>query len=97
MSNEENEKLLKLASWVLISSYRNRVMIALGNKFKTPSTLARESGIRANHISKVLNELKKQKLVVCINEDATKGRLYKVTELGGKVMRKTKILNDSVE
>lgn len=94
MSNEENEKLLKLASWVLISSYRNRVMIALGNKFKTPSTLARESGIRTNHISKVLNELKGKELVVCINEDASKGRLYKMTDLGNTVMKKTKMLRD---
>lgn len=96
MSNDENEKLLKLASWIMISSYRNRVMIALGGKFKTPSTLARESGIRSNHISKVLRELKDEKLVVCINEEAKKGRLYKVTDLGNKVMKKAKALNEPI-
>ena len=94
MKNQENEKIITLASWVLISSYRNRVMITLGKKFKTPSTLARESGIRTNHISKVLSELKNKKLVVCINEDAKKGRLYKMTDLGKQVMQKTKTLSE---
>lgn len=94
--SEENEKLLKLASWILISSYRNRVMIALGNKLKTPSTLSRESGVKINHISKVLKELKNNDLVVCINEDMHKGRLYQATDLGKKVMQKTKNLDDVV-
>lgn len=92
MSNNENEKLLSLASWILISSYRKRIMIALGNKLKTPSTLSRESGVRMNHISKVLKELKNNDLVICINEDMRKGRLYQTTELGKKVMQKVKNL-----
>lgn len=92
MSNNENEKLLSLASWILISSYRKRIMIALGNKLKTPSTLSRESGVRTNHISKVLRELKNKDLVICINEDMHKGRLYQTTELGKKVMQKVKNL-----
>lgn len=94
MNDIKDEKLLKLASWVLISSYRNRIMIALGNKLKTPSTLARETGIRLNHISNILGELKNKKLIVCINEDAKKGRLYQTTELGAQVMQKVKMIEE---
>ena len=90
----DNNEILKLASWVKISGYRERVMLNLGTKFKTPTVLAKDSGIQANHISNVLSDLKAKKLVECINEDARKGRLYKVTELGAKVMQKTKIIND---
>lgn len=91
--NKKDNEIVKLASWVLVSSYRNRIMIALGGKLKTPSTLARESNIRVNHISRALKELKTKGLVVCINEDARKGRLYQITELGNKVMQQVKILN----
>lgn len=91
--SQENDKLLELASWVLTSSYRNRVMIALGDKIKTPSTLSRNTGIISNHISNVLKQLKNKELVYCINEGARKGRLYKITDLGKKVMKKTKIID----
>ena len=88
----DRDKILSIASWVLVSSYRNRVMVALGDKIKTPSTLVRNTGIRSNHISKVLKQLKKQGLIICINEDAKKGRLYQLTELGKKVMQETKMI-----
>lgn len=90
--NKEDNKIVNLASWVLISSYRNRVMISLGSKLKTPSVLAKESGIKMNHISKILSELKEKELIVCINEDAKKGRLYQMTDLGAEVMQTTKLI-----
>lgn len=90
----DKNEITKIASWVIISSYRNRVMIALGGKLKTPSTLARESGVKINHISKTLKELKQKKLVICINEDAHKGRLYQMTELGKQVLQETKRIKE---
>lgn len=90
----DKNEAIKTAGWVLISSYRNRVLIALGGKLKTPSTLARESGIKINHISRVLKELKEKKLVVCINEEAHKGRLYKMTEFGQQVLQEAKRIKE---
>ncbi|MBO5180146.1 MAG: transcriptional regulator [Clostridia bacterium] len=90
----DKNEITKLASWVLISSYRSRVLITLGGKLKTPSTLARESGVKINHISKVLKELKEKKLVVCINEEAHKGRLYQMTDLGQQVLKEAKRIKE---
>ena len=90
----DKNEITKIASWVIISSYRNRVMIALGGKLKTPSTLARESGVKINHISKTLKELKQKKLVTCINEDAHKGRLYQMTDLGKQVLQEAKRIKE---
>lgn len=90
----DKNEITKLASWVLISSYRSRVLITLGGKLKTPSTLARESGVKINHISKVLKELKEKELVVCINEEAHKGRLYEVTDLGQQVLKEVKRIKE---
>lgn len=90
----DKNEVIKIASWVLVSSYRNRVLTTLGGKLKTPSTLARESGVKINHISKVLKELKEKKLVVCINEEAHKGRLYQMTDLGQQVLQEAKRIKD---
>ena len=60
----------------------------LNNNVKTPTQIANDSGIRTNHISKVLRELKEKNVVECINEDAKKGRLYRLTSLGEEIVQK---------
>lgn len=51
-----------------------------------PTQIAENSGIRTNHISKVLGELKAYELVECINPEAKKGRLYRLTEKGEDIV-----------
>ena len=55
-------------------------MKALDGNLKIPSTLARNSGIRTNNISKILSKLKVHELVECINPEVRKGRSYRLTE-----------------
>lgn len=57
-------------------------MASLDDKIKLPSEISKEVDIRLNHVSAVLNDLKSAELVKCLNEDAKKGRLYKLTKLG---------------
>lgn len=86
----DQQDIIVLAGWVKASSYRNRVMINLGNKTKTPSSIARDSQIKMNHVSMVLKALKEKKLIVCLNEDSKKGRLYQMTDLGKQVIQAVK-------
>jgi len=80
------EEKLSLAAFVLMSSYHERALLALhDNEVMFPTSIAQHCGVRSNHISKTLKELKERDLVVCINEDAHKGRLYKLTELGKEI------------
>lgn len=72
--------------YVEISTYRTKVLKTIGNSVKIPRQIAKDSGIRINHISKVLSELKKEELATCINEEARKGRLYKLTPLGRQIL-----------
>lgn len=62
-------------------------MKALDGNVKIPSTNAKDSEIRTNHISKVLSELKAHELVECINPEVRKGRLYRLTDKGGDVVK----------
>ena len=84
---ELSDELLIEISYVQISKYRTKTMKALNGTVKIPSTIAKDSGIRTNHISKVLGELKDHELVECINPEVRKGRLYRLTETGEEVVK----------
>ena len=84
---ELSDEMLTEISYVQISQYRTKVMKALDGEVKIPSNIARDSGIRTNHISKVLGELKEHELVECINPEVRKGRLYRLTDTGDEVVK----------
>ena len=85
MSNP-NDELLKLTSYVQISKYREKTLKSIGDDVKIPTHIAKDSGIRTNHISKVLSELKSKEIVECINEEVRKGRLYRLTDTGKEIL-----------
>lgn len=84
--SQKDDELLKLTSYVEISKYREKTLKSIGNNVKTPTNIAKDSNIRTNHISKVLSELKSKEIVECINEEARKGRLYRLTDTGKEVL-----------
>lgn len=83
---ENEERILELVGFVKISDYRTKVLKLIDNDIKMPSEIGKELNIRTNHISTVLTDLKKQGLVICVNNNVRKGRLYKNTDLGKKVL-----------
>ena len=80
-----SDEILIEISYVQISSYREKVMQSLLGEIKIPSVLSRDSGVRDNHISRILGELKDHGLVECINPEERKGRLYRLTDKGEEV------------
>ena len=85
---ELSDEMLKEMSYVKISQYRTKVMKSLDGDVKIPTVIAKDSEIRPNHISKVLAELKAHELVECINPEVRKGRLYRLTDKGEKIVDK---------
>ena len=77
---------MKKFAYVNISSYRVNTVKALQNEIKTPTDIASDAGIRVNHISKVLRELKETGVAECINEESLKGRLYRLTDVGEEIV-----------
>ena len=65
-------------------------MKALDGDVKIPSVIAKDSGIKTNHISKILSELKAHELVECINPEVRKGRLYRLTDKGEEIVNELK-------
>ena len=82
-----DDETLKTFAYVDISSYRRETVKSLKGEVKMPTQIARDSGIRTNHISKVLKELKEANVVECINcKEARKGRLYRLTTIGKEIV-----------
>lgn len=83
-----DDETLKKFAYANISSYRSKTMKVLKDDVKTPTKIAKEAGILPNHISKVLRELKDTGMAECINEEARKGRLYRLTSVGEEIVDK---------
>lgn len=82
---ETRDKIIKLSSYVDASSHRSLVLNDINTSIKTPKTIATETGLRSNYVSKVLRDFKDRDIVVCINEEVRKGKLYELTPLGLKI------------
>ena len=84
---ELSDEMLTEISYVEISKYRKKVMKSLEGDVKITNTITNDLGIRTNHISKVLAELKAHELVECINPEVRKGRLYRLTDKGEEIIK----------
>ncbi|HJJ42438.1 MAG TPA: hypothetical protein O0W90_03885, partial [Methanocorpusculum sp.] len=72
-------------SYLKSSRYRLNIVLLLQGNIMTPAELQRKLNIRINHVSLYLRELKDKDIVVCLNEESKKGRLYQLTELGNEL------------
>ena len=82
-----SDEMLTEISYVNISKYRAKVIKTLDGEVKIPTVIAKDSGIRTNHVSKVLSELKAHELIECINPEVRKGRLYRLTDKGDVLVK----------
>lgn len=78
--------MLKEFRFVKSSSYRTKVVKSLAKSPKTPTQIAEETKINRNNISNTLKELKYHNIVVCINPEVKKGKLYKLTNLSEEII-----------
>ncbi len=85
MSSEDD--YLKIAAYIKCSDYRVKVVNFLrDHEYGMPRDIAKGIGIRQNHISKVFSELKSKGVIVCLNPEVRKGRIYRLTSEGEKVL-----------
>lgn len=80
--------MLDKICYVTKSSYRTRVLLSLKGEVKMPMELSKDCDILQNHISTVLRQLKDMGLVECINPEAKRGRLYRLTSDGEMLVEK---------
>ena len=83
LSEEEKWDLI---GYIKVSQTRYLTLKTLKENFMMPSEIADTTKIQINQISKTLNGLKQRDLVICLNENTRKGRLYKATPLGTSIV-----------
>lgn len=80
--------MIKGISIIKNSEYRKKILLSLANvNYLTPSEISQKTKLRLNHVSNFLKDLKDNKLIICLNDDEKRGRLYQITELGKKVAK----------
>lgn len=72
--------------YVKKSEKRVNVLKSLDGEVKIPSEIAEDAQILQNHISKTLRQLREHGLIECINPEAKRGRLYRLTDKGKRIM-----------
>ena len=86
----DNEDV-EIIEFVQRSKYRQRVLKSLQSDVLMPKYIAKRSGVRKNHVSKILSELKSYELVELINPEVHKGRIYRITPKGAKIINELKL------
>lgn len=85
-----DNNLIEFISLLKASKNKKKMLTTLNDKILTPNEIAEKINMRINHVSYYLSELKKKNLIMCINEEKRKGKLYKLTELGLRVLNEIK-------
>jgi len=82
------KQMIKGISIIKNSEYRKKILLSLTDvNYLTPSEISEKTKLRLNHVSNFLKDLKDNKLIICLNDDEKRGRLYQITELGKKVAK----------
>jgi len=76
------EDIYKDISFLKAGKYRIKVILDINDKIKTPKDISKSAEIPMRETSRALGELKKRNFVVVLDENAKKGRLYKLTDKG---------------
>ncbi|MDI6917743.1 MAG: hypothetical protein QMC80_08120 [Thermoplasmatales archaeon] len=69
------------------SKYRQKVLLSLEERPKTPMQISIEISVNLTHVSRALRELAKKGIVECITPKMVKGRIYKLTTKGKEVVK----------
>jgi len=81
-----SEIFLEKVAYVLASEHRKNIILFLSNELYTPKQIGDGIGVRTNHISNLLAQLRQQDLVYRATPKIKRGRLYTLTDDGKKVL-----------
>ncbi len=88
-----DDNVIAEVAFVISSHYRADVLLALDNAIETPTSISKKTNIEPKYVSRALGELKNRGVVECINEEAYRTRLYRLTDLGEEVLANLEIAN----
>ena len=91
----QSKASLRLLGFVLASDYRTKIMLMLSQHMATPKQIATGTNLRIGHVSNVLRSLVDKELIECVNPEAKRGRIYRLTSNGKEISELMKKLGSS--
>lgn len=82
--------------FIAASEYRRKIVLSL-EVARTPSQIARKTGISTSHVSRVLKELERKDVAKCLVPKRTSGRVYSLTEDGKKQLAHLRKAEEGIE
>ncbi|MDR2624348.1 MAG: ArsR family transcriptional regulator [Methanobrevibacter sp.] len=80
-------KTAEKIGWVKLSRHRKKVIIDLSDKLKIPTEISKSTGLSKSEVSRVLRDLKEKDIVICLNEESHRGRIYCLTDVGSEILK----------
>ena len=80
------DELWGIIGFIKISQSRYKTLQCLDDNHFMPTEISKKTDLTPAQVSVALHDLKKKKLVRCMNEKVKKGRIYKCTDLGLKIL-----------
>jgi len=92
----DDAELYRLLSFVRRSRYRSWIIqfLAAQGRPEIPKEISEATGIRSDHVSRQLQQLKDKELVRVLNPDAARYRYYTLTEKGQRFVTQVRELED---
>ena len=85
-NNISDEELWRIIGYLKGSPAHYKTLKTLKKNFSIPSEISKKAKLTPSQVSISLHDLKKHGLVICLNEDAVKGKIYQSTDLGLEVI-----------
>ncbi len=85
-SKPTEDEIWAMIGFIKISRSRYRTLQCLGNDHLMPIEISKKTRLTPAQVSVALHDLKKKKIVRCMNETVKKGRIYQCTELGLEII-----------
>ncbi len=85
-----DDKLIILTEYVKQSTNRTKILKTIGINILKPTDITKKTNIHINNVSRSLKQLKEKGLVEILNPESKRGRLYKITEEGKRILKNLK-------
>lgn len=89
--NDKNHNIWEIVGFIEASLPRKLTILSInGELYKKPSEIAEDKELTSSQVSNAIKDLKRKKLIICLNEESSKGRLYILTDLGKEAVKNLK-------
>ena len=87
MKNKPTEdEIWAKIGFIKISQARYKTLKCLNNEYLMPTEISKKTLLTPAQVSVALRDMKKEKIVRCMNEKVKRGRIYQCTDLGREIL-----------